>query len=306
MSLQKSKIMKISGFSFIRNGLEYGYLFLESIQSILPICDEFIVAVGNSFDGTRDAIVKLNSSKIKIIDTVWDENMRKNGKIFAQQTNIALNNIQGDWAICLQADEIIHEDDLNNIKNAILHFNNDLNVDGLLFDFLNFWGGYKYIRNSRRVHRYEIRVFRNIKSVRSYRDSQGFRKYTSVHAYEQGDSGKKLNVKKINVPVFHYSYSRPPDILKKKLNYFHSLWHDDNWVNKFVKTGNAFDYDNVDYLELFNGTHPKIMIDIIRAYKHEFEFDKSKSKIPFKVRLLHQIERFTGYRIGEYKNYKII
>src|SRR5450432_2784941 len=110
--------MKISGFSFVRNGFEYGVPFVEAFQSILPVCDEFIIAVGDSTDGTREAIKNMASEKIKIIDTVWDMNLRQGGKIFAQQSNLALDGITGDWAFHLQADEVIHEKDLPKIKTA--------------------------------------------------------------------------------------------------------------------------------------------------------------------------------------------
>src|SRR6185436_13189614 len=101
--------MTISGFSYIKNGFTYEYPFLQSIQSILPICDEFVIAVGNSNDGTKEAILAIGSPKIRIIDTVWDEQLRSNGKIFAQQANIALMNTKCDWAFHIQADELIHE-----------------------------------------------------------------------------------------------------------------------------------------------------------------------------------------------------
>ena len=68
--------MRVSGFSYVRNGFTYGYPFIESILSVLPLCDEFIMVVGDSTDGTREAVEKINSPKIKIIDTVWDETMR--------------------------------------------------------------------------------------------------------------------------------------------------------------------------------------------------------------------------------------
>jgi len=111
--------MKISGFSYVRNGFEYGYPFIEAIQSVLPVCDEFVIAVGDSTDGTREAIAKLDPQKIKIIDTKWDMQLREGGKVFAQQANIALDNITGDWAFHIQADEVIHENDLQKIIAAI-------------------------------------------------------------------------------------------------------------------------------------------------------------------------------------------
>lgn len=133
--------MKISGYTFVRNGFTYGVPFLQSIQSILPICDEFVIAVGGSTDGTKEAIVNIANPKIKIIDTIWDDNFRTKGKIFAQQANLALKEITGDWAFHIQADELIHENDLNKIYKHIKLADEDKTIEGFLFDFLNFHGG---------------------------------------------------------------------------------------------------------------------------------------------------------------------
>src|SRR3989338_3974919 len=121
--------MKLSGFSFVRNGVTFDYPFVESISSILPICDEFIIAVGNSADDTLDRIVAIRSPKIKIIETVWDESLRTGGQVLAQQTNLALDHVTGDWAFYLQADEVVHEKDLPKIVEAIARYNNDQRVE---------------------------------------------------------------------------------------------------------------------------------------------------------------------------------
>jgi len=71
--------MKVSGFTFIRNGSILGYPFIESIKSILPICDEFVIAVGKSDDDTLSKIRAIKSKKIRIIETVWNENMQDRG-----------------------------------------------------------------------------------------------------------------------------------------------------------------------------------------------------------------------------------
>lgn len=293
----------ISGFLYVRNGIEYGYPFLEAIQSVLPICDEFIAVIGDSTDGTRDAVESLNSSKIKIIDTIWDTNLRVGGKIFAQQSNIGIDAIKGKWGFHIQADEVIHEDDLNKIKTAIDNFNDDLKIDGFLFPFLNFWGGYNYIRTSRKVHRYEIRIFRNDKIIRSYRDSQGFRIYSGVDAYSKGEKGKKLKVIKINAPVFHYSYVRPPKLMTKKGAIFNSFYNPKATIESLEK--NEITYDKVDLLEEFKGSHPKLMNKWVKSQNWEFYYDKSKSTMPLKYKFLHFIENLTGYRFFEYKNYII-
>jgi glycosyltransferase involved in cell wall biosynthesis len=150
--------MKLAGFTYVRNGFDYGVPFLESIQSVLPICSEFIVAVGDSTDGTREAIVNLNNPKIKIIDTVWDMQLKEGGKVFAQQANIALDHVQADWCLHIQSDEVFHEKELNNIVAQIDANDTDKKVEGFIFPFVHFWGGYDHIRNTRRVHNFEIRI----------------------------------------------------------------------------------------------------------------------------------------------------
>jgi hypothetical protein len=193
--------MKISGFSYVRNGFKYEYPFMQSIQSVLPICDEFVIAVGDSEDGTREAIEGIGSSKIKIVDTVWNEQLRTSGKIFSQQANIALKETTGDWAFHIQADEVIHEQDLNRIHERIIAADKDERIEGLLFNFLNFYGSYKYLNNSRYQHSKEIRIFRNNLNIYSYSDSQGFRKYPSYEDYLKDHKGFKLNVRNTNIPV---------------------------------------------------------------------------------------------------------
>ncbi|MHC1703984.1 MAG: glycosyltransferase [Tenuifilaceae bacterium] len=300
--------MTISGFSFIKNGIQVDYPFLEAIQSILPICDEFVVAVGDSTDNTREAIMNLKSDKIKIIDTVWDLNKRTGGVVFAEQSNIALDACTGDWVIHIQADELIHEDEVFKIKEDILKYDSDPNVEGLLMPYYHFWGDYNHIWTSRKVHRYEIRAFRNIKGIRSFRDSQGFRKYSSNAAYANGtEEGKKLKVKKSEAHIFHYKCVKPPKQMMKKMEIFHSFYHDDEWMQKkYQKKDDDFNFMNYDKLEVFNKPQPNLMKERMLKKDWEFVYDKSKSKMKFKYRVLHFIEDLTGYRLFEYKNYRLL
>lgn len=296
--------MAISGFSYVRNGFDYDVPFLESIQSILPICDEFVVAVGDSTDGTREAIEALGSSKIKIVDTVWDMSMRKGGKIFAQQSNIALDHVKGDWAFHIQADEVIHENDLDKVVNAIKENEGNSRVDGFLFPFIHFWGSYSYVRTSRRVHKNEIRVFRNNKCVRSYNESQGFRIYSGKEAYEAGEKGEKLRVKRLDVPIYHYNGVHSPKKLLNKIEKLSSFFH--NGKADVVENPELV-LQQVDRVELFKGTHPKVMQEKVASQDWEFTFDPKKAVwTKPKDKLMQPIEDFLGFRIGGYKNYKLI
>lgn len=296
----------ISGFTYIRNGFTFGYPFLESMQCILPLVDELVIAVGNSTDGTREAVAALHPTKIKIIDTVWDDNLREGGKIFAQQANIALDNCKGKWAFHIQADELIHEQDYDKVKQAIAAADKDENIEGIVFDFLNFYGGYHHIGATRKWHRKEVRIIRNLPQIRSYRDSQGFRMYHSVEEWKSGAKGRSLKVLYAPVPYFHYSYARKPQLMQKKNNYFNSFWHDDNWLNENNSKKQEYDYSIVDAVKPFVGTHPKLMQNLVAAQDWEFVYNPKKAKFSLKDKLLFIVENLTGWRIGEYKNYKIV
>ncbi len=289
--------MKVSGFTFIRNAIKYDYPVVESICSILPLCDEFIVAVGNSDDGTRKLIESIGSSKIRIIDTTWDESKREGGAVLADETNKAMNAISPDstWAFYMQADEVVHEDSLGILKAAMERWQDNREVEGLLLRYLHFYGSYDYIGNSRRWYRNEVRIIRNDRQIRSYKDAQGFRK-----------NGKPLQVKSSGAAIHHYGWVKPPEFQKSKLKYFHTLWHDEAWLRRHKSSIEGFDYSGIDSLARFTGTHPEVMKDRIDGKNWEFDFDPAKKKLSLKILLLHFIEEKTGYRIGEYKNYKII
>lgn len=299
--------MKISGFTYVRNGFDYSVPFLESIRSILPLCDEFVVVVGDSTDGTREAVESLNDPRIRIVDSVWDISLRKGGKVFAQQSNLGLDAISGDWAFHIQADEVIHESSLPILKNLMTKHLHDNNVDGFLFPFIHFWGDYNHIRNTRRVHPFEVRLFKTNKLVRSYRDSQGFRIYDSKEGYENGiERGTKLRVLKTNTPVYHYNGIRTPEELYRKEKKF-VFFYDPNEVNvESVELKGSLDIHKVDRVTAFTGSHPKVMQERIDSFDFVFKHDTSKAKWKLKDRLIQPVEDFLGIRFGGYKNYTLI
>lgn len=289
--------MKVTGFSFIRNAVKYDYPIVEAITSILPICDEFILAVGQSDDDTLSLINAINSEKIKVIQTVWDDSLREGGEVLAQETNKAFDaiNKNTDWCFYIQGDECIHEKYLPIIRKGMEKHLTNKHVEGLLFNYLHFYGSYDYVGTSRRWYRKEIRVIRNIPTIRSYKDAQGFR-----------IDGRKLNVKPIDAYVYHYGWVKHPSKQQDKIKNFNKLWHDDQWMKKNIPNVNEFDYSAVDGVKLFQGTHPKVMQKRIEAINWHFSFDPTKKKMKFRHRIAEWIEKVTGYRIGEYKNYKIV
>ena len=287
--------MKVTGFTLIRNGVQFDYPFLESIQSLLPLCDQVIIAVGQSEDATLEYLHSLPAPQVQIVETIWNDSLRKGGSILAQQTNIALSQTSGDWAIYLQADEILHEDDYPIIRESMERYKDDREVEGLLFHYKHFYGSYDYIGDSRRWYRHEIRIVRPNRSVESWGDAQGFR-----------IGGRKLRVKLIPATIHHYGWVKPPEIQQHKQKSFNRFWHTDDWVKHHVGEMAEYDYQQGGKLEPFTGSHPAVMKERIRNQNWSFRYDQKKVHKPLKERLLDGIEARCGWRIGEYQNYVII
>jgi hypothetical protein len=267
--------MKVSGFTFIRNALKYDYPIVEAILSILPICDEFIVAVGNSDDDTLALIQNIDSQKIKIIQTVWDDSLRANGEVLAIETNKAFKAISSDsdWAFYIQGDEIVHEKYLNSIQLTLQKYTLDNEVDGLLFNYKHFYGSYDFIGSSNSWYKKEIRIIRNTKQIYSYKDAQGFRK----------EDNKKLKVVAANASIYHYGWVKDPRSMQFKQEDFNKLWHNDEWISKNIEKVESFEYEkHISQLRLFDGDHPLVMKDRIERLNWKFEYDISKNSRSFK------------------------
>ena len=288
--------MKISGFTIIRNAIIYDYPILEAISSILPLCDEVVVAIGKSDDDTEEMIRGIGSPKIKIIHTVWDETSREGGRVLASETDKALAAIStdADWAFYIQGDEVIHEKYLPAIRHAMELYKDDIRVEGLLFNYLHFYGSYDFIGDSRKWYRREVRVIRNMKGMHSFRDAQGFRL-----------NGKLLRVKSVDATMYHYGWVKPPDKQSAKQAVFNRYWHNDEWIGLNVPKAESFDYSGIDALAAFRGSHPRVMQRRKAACNWEFNFDPTKKKFSLMARLLHFIEKHTSYRVGEYKNFRL-
>jgi hypothetical protein len=291
--------MKISGFTFVRNAVKFDYPVVESITSILPIVDEFIVSIGNSDDTTLQLIESIGSPKIKIFHSVWDESLKEGGQVLAVETDKALAHVSRDtdWAFYLQADEVVHEKDLPLIVAAAEKYAGKPEVEGLLFDYHHFYGTYDYVGDSRRWYAHEIRMIRNTGNVLSYRDAQGFRTRDN----------KKLRVKKTGAGIYHYGWVRHPHKQLEKLSNFYGLWNGNNYAVPAIKAEEHFDFFNdVDSLAPYKGTHPAVMKQRIAEKNWQVNFDTRRKKFNFKDSLSYRFEKLTGIRPFEYRNYKII
>jgi hypothetical protein len=288
--------MKVSGFSFIKNAIRYQYPVEAALRSILPICDELVVAVGRSDDGTRELVAGIDE-RIRIIDSEWDESLRAGGQVLAKETNKAFHAVapDSDWCVYIQGDEVMHEDGYKEIVTAMLKYKNDMSVDGFLFNYRHFYGSYDYVGVSSKWYRNEIRIVRNRENIFSWRDAQGFRK----------NKNEKLRVKPLNAYIHHYGWVREPKAMASKNHEFSKFWSGDNW--KEEKTFSGFDYSSeIDGLEKFSGQHPAVMESFIEKANWKFEVDPSFNKLSLKEKFKNWVEKTTGRRPFDHNNYRIV
>lgn len=243
--------MKISGFTIVRNARKFNYPVLESIRSILPICDQFIVNVGNSEDDTLSLIRSLNDPKIKIVETVWD--MSQGKEVLSTQTNITLSHCTGDWAFYLQSDEVIHEKDLPRLKSTMEKYLADHSVDALRFKWLHFYGSFTRYRIDSGWYQKQDRIIRNNGTVESFGDAYAFRR----------KDGRDLGRKNTGCFLYHYGWVQPQDVMAQRRKNAETI----GFVQlKDNERNDQYRFGNLDRFPVYFGTHPKVMQPLIAAH----------------------------------------
>lgn len=288
------KKMKVSGFTFIRNGTLLGYPFVESILSALPICDEFIVAVGDSEDDTLSRIRAIDSDKIKIIPTQWNEKMQDRGFVYAQQKMIAQYNCSGDWAFYLEGDEILHENDLTKIRACMEKHLNNPEVEALVFDYHHFFGSPDWVAISPAWYRQECRIIRN--TIRSWAPDGLY-----FVVMDKNKKGRYPRAVLVNAPIYHYGHVRSVEAMRQKNERVGKYWKQDHPLfNGYQIDPNA--------LAPFHKSHPKILTNWL-----DTEAEKSFSPDMHHVltrrekrhRLVMMIEKNLGFKFNK-KHFSLI
>ena len=290
--------VKISGFTFIRNGNVLGYPFVAAIRSLLPLCDEIIVNVPRSTDGTRESVQAINDPKIRILESEWDEEQRHAGLALSHHTNLALGQCTGEWCIYIQGDEVLHESGIPLMRSVMEREVHHPAVQGLLVDYTHFYGSYWTYACSFGWYQQEVRVVRRDPSIRSRGDAQGFRTL----------DGQKLRVKNSGGHYYHYGHALHPDMARRKLRNLTRLWHDDTAVEKICQRPAGF-YEDDHKVKPFTGTHPAVMREIVAAA--DWSYTSRNPLIRFRGKyfwkdIAYLLKCCTGLTIGVHKNFRLI
>jgi hypothetical protein len=289
-------LLKISGFTIARSAVQFGYQLEESIRSLLPLVDEYIVGVGDVDDGTLELVEGIGDPKIKIFRTVWDMSLREGGQVLAIETNKALERCTGDWAVYLQADEVLHEDDLP-VLRASLERHLPGKVEALSFEYLHFYGGFQTVQDfPSRWYPTAPRAVKTGLGIRSWGDACSFRR-------QVGEVERRCRTAASGARVFHYGWSRPPEVMLAKQRNLDRMYHEEAWVNERYAQEDAkirgFQRER-GHLKFFRGSHPSTMRDRIKAQDWDFDHGIDRQSPDF-VRYLYQklvypLEQRFGHR----------
>ncbi|MCP4704438.1 MAG: hypothetical protein GY865_07490, partial [candidate division Zixibacteria bacterium] len=246
---------------------------------------------------------------IKIFDRPWDKKLFIDGHIFRDETTFALNQCKGDWCFYLQADEVVHENDLDFIVELCNRYLDDSEIEGLLFNYRHFWGDYDHYLYHHGWYQKEIRLVRNNIGVESFSDAQSFKVKGT----------RKLNVVQTPAYIYHYGWVRPPQLMVEKKEEQDSMHHgakDDNDPKK-IKTKNIYDYGPLGRLPVFDGTHPKVMNQLLKeiSWKQHLDYGTKlnlsrplnkheKLKYRFFTYIEQKLNR--GHHLFGYSNWNIL
>lgn len=285
--------MRVSAFTFLKNGQILGYPFVESIKSILPIVDEFVVNVGESEDDTLKLIKSISSSKIRIIESKWNDRMNDRGYVYGQQKMIAQFNCSGDWLFYIEGDEVYHENDLKIIAQSMKSNIANPKVEALVLDFIHFYGNENSYLDSPGWYRSEARIIKG--SIRCFAPDGLF-----WLVLDKNKKGRYPKARKINAQCYHYGWVRTEKQMNLKSQKVQQYWG---------KEPVSIDYSQIDQsiIKLFKGTHPKVMDNFFLKSTGIFQASKdyvlsSKQK---KHRLILKLEKLFGLNLSK-KHYKLI
>jgi hypothetical protein len=287
-------VVKVSGFTIVRNAIKLDFPVEASIRSILPICDEVVVNVGRSDDETLERVRSIGDPKIRILETEWD--MSRRNSVLGLETHRAMQACIHPWGVYIQADEVLHERGAAELANAILRYDSDERVEGLLVRYVHFYGGFDTIATHRRWYRREVRAVRLAPEldVRPYQGAQGFR---------VGPEHRKIRARLTSAEMFHYGWARPSQALREKRDLGRTMypWRDADTSRPLLAW--------MPGIRRFTGSHPAVAQTWIQARR--YDPDRVIEPRRFRWRFLRYyfseaIERLTGVRVFEFRNYKIV
>jgi glycosyltransferase involved in cell wall biosynthesis len=247
--------MRLSIYTFVKDGLYYDFHVVDMLKHHLPLADEIIVNEGFSTDGTYEAIKDLDP-KIKVHRFEWDRTEPKNWYIrFKEQ---ARKLCSGDWCILLDCDEFIPEWQFA----ALREFMESTDKILMPMKYVHFYGNYKVVHSDPLKHRWPLHkmsLHRNLPNMEVWGDGS--------NVAVIGSEDRSIDP---NTPFecHHFGFVRNPARLRQKWRSYAKAQDAKN--PKWDKTpGVVFDLfphrwndeDFLPFMEIYEGPYVKAVLD---------------------------------------------
>ncbi len=271
----------ICGFGFGKNLTRLKYPVEAAVLSVLPICDQFVFVVGKSDDDTLDRVRGI-SPKVQVLESTWPD-VKVDGTVLAIEANKALAAARATnctWGFYIQADEVIHEDDLPLVRKAADHWASHPEVKALLFQYLHFvldyqttdpWMYHKASRLVRLDGASEIFGDACGPGIPNYSGPvrNGYLDKHHLGHHVQWAKDPAAGPFSPKARVFHYGWVKSKEDLDAKLGMVEKLWwgtltEEEKNARKNNKFGSFI--DRYPALKKFHGTHPAVMRSLIQNF----------------------------------------
>jgi hypothetical protein len=201
------------------------------------------------------------------------------------------------WGIYIQADEVLHDRGAAELDRAIERHDGDPRVEGLLVRYLHFYGDMNTVAVNRRWYRREVRAVRLDPGldILPYQGAQGFR---------VGAKHRRIRARLTDAEMFHYGWARPARALRAKREASAVIYP---WSREREARRPLLPW--FPGLKTFSGTHPAAAREWVEARLHDAE--RRVEPAHFRPAFLRfyisdAIERLTGARVFEFRNYTVV
>ncbi len=265
----------LGAFGIYKNVILRDYCAIESISSILPEVDRFIINIGVSEDKTEELIRDTfgDNKKCHIFTSPWTQGRDYPGIGFlSEQTNLALYKLDTQWAMYLQADEVMHENDSRQLKDWIDRAEREDSI-ALTFNYLHFYKDYNHLRkdykNGGDAYDREIRCFKNTGDIFSWGDAQSFTT-TSLSLDPRGPQPLMHETQLLldsPLNIYHLGWVHEPKVMLDKKRYLADFYNiSEPGRNEKIPENESGGYDFQEEVLEFKGEHPKIMRERIERF----------------------------------------
>jgi hypothetical protein len=289
----RQRLPPVSGFSIVKNATIYDYPVEVALRSALPLIDELHVNVGVSDDDTLERVRSIGDPRIRIHEADWGDPTGRATRDLGDETNRVMAACRHDWALYIQADEVLHEDDHDAVRTALSRAVSRPDVEGLAFDYLHFYGSPAWQITGRGAFRSEVRIVRRSSGARAFAGAQGFRV-----------NGRLLRALDSGARVFHYGYLKSREALTAKLELARV------WKGEDPAASDEWAFRRPAGLRRFTGTHPALALPWIEGRSWPFD-PATAAPDPLTMRSLRYrasnlIEGLTGWRPFEHRPFQSI